>query len=78
MARGKYELLLQRALEQAGPGPWDAYDLARVKETLTQEFCSAFNRECDKDAVLDWVNALPAQEVADLIDRLNASGEKEE
>ena len=72
MARGTYEVLLQRALEQAGPGPWEKHDLDRVKETLTEEFCLAFDPECDEDAVLDWLNALPPQEVADLIDRLNA------
>ena len=72
MAQGRYELLLQQALQRNGPGPWDKHDLHRAKETLTQDFCSAFDRECDKDAVLDWLNALPAEEIVDLLHRLNA------
>ncbi len=78
VARGVYEILLQKALEKAGPGPWAARDLDRAKEALTQEFCLAFDRDCDKDAVLDWLNALPPDEVADLIDRVNVGREEAE
>ena len=73
MAQGKYEVVLQGALEQAGPGPWDEHDLDGVRQTLTDEFCLAFDRECGEGAVLDWLNALPPDDVADLIDRLNDS-----
>ena len=78
MARGEYEIVLQGALEKMGPGPWRARDLHRARETLTQEFCSAFDRQCDQDAVLDWLSALPPHEVADLLDRLNAGREEAE
>jgi len=35
MAYGTYEILLQRALKDAGPGPWDERDLDRVRSTLS-------------------------------------------
>jgi hypothetical protein len=70
--QGKYEMLLEKALDQVGPRPWNKHDLDRVRQTLTEEFCLAFDPGCDKDAVLDWLNALPPEELAGLIDRLNA------
>lgn len=72
MTYGKYEILLRRALRQASDGPWDKRDLDRVRSTLSMEFCLAFDQECDRDAVLDWLAALPPDEVEDLLDRLNA------
>jgi hypothetical protein len=77
IVRGKYEVLLQSALEREGPGPWNRRDLDRVKETLTEEFCLAYDRECDQAAVLDWLNALSSEEVADLLERLQAGGTEE-
>ncbi len=72
MTEGRYEILLKKALEEAGPAPWNVHDLDRVRTGLTQEFCSAYRADCDKDAVLDWLNALPPDGVEDLFDRLNA------
>ncbi len=41
MAEGSYEILVEKALEDAGPAPWNVHDLDRVKTGLTQEFCSS-------------------------------------
>jgi len=71
MAYGTYEILLQRALKDAGPGPWDGRDLDRVRSTLSMEFCLAFDPECDRGAVIDRLAGLPPDEVEDLLDRLN-------
>lgn len=71
MIEGTYEILVRMALEEQGSAPWNMLDLERIKTTLTQEFCSAYSADCDKDAVLDWLNALPPREVADLLERLN-------
>jgi hypothetical protein len=71
MTEGTYETLIRTALEEAGPAPWNVRDLDRVKGSLSQEFCSALGADCDKDAVLDWLSALPPDGVADLLDRLN-------
>jgi hypothetical protein len=73
---GRYEFVLQKALEQLGPGPWDSRDLKRAEDVLTQDFCLAIDRECDKAAVFDWLSALQAQDVPDLLRRLNASAVK--
>jgi hypothetical protein len=77
MAEGSYEVLVEKALEDAGPAPWNVHDLDRVKTGLTQEFCSAVQADCDRDAILDWLNALPPEAVVDLLDRLNAGREKD-
>jgi hypothetical protein len=71
MSEGRYEILVRMALEEQGSGPWNTLDLERIKTTLTQEFCSTYSADCDKDAVLDWLNALPSREVSDLLERLN-------
>lgn len=68
---GKYGFLLHKALEQMGPGPWKVSDLDQAKEVLTEKFCLAFDAECDKDAVVDWLAALPESEKTDLIGSLN-------
>ena len=78
MAQGKYELLLRRALEQTREGPWEERDLAALKETITQEFCSLFDPDCDPRAVLDWLNALRPEDVADLMYRLNTRHQSSE
>jgi hypothetical protein len=74
IAQGKYEVLLQAALQRLRPGPWNEHDLARVKDTLNEDFCLAFGPECDKAAVLDWLNSLPPEEISDLLIHLNMPG----
>lgn len=70
---GKYELILQRALEQVGPGPWLPQDLGKTRDLLTHELCLAVNPDCDPDAVFDWLKALPEEDIPDLMQRLNAN-----
>ena len=75
IAQGKYEVLVEAALERLHPSPWNEHDLARVKDTLNEDFCLAYGPECDKAAVLDWLNALSAGEISDLLIHLNAGPE---
>lgn len=70
---GKYELILQRALKQVGPGPWFSQDLGKTKDLLTDKLFLAANPDCDPDAVSDWLKALPEEDIPDLMLRLNVS-----
>ena len=68
---GRYETLVRKALEKVGRGPWNTHDIDRVRDTLTQDFCLAFDPHCDKHAVLDWLGSLSPTEMTELIDHLN-------
>lgn len=70
---GKYEFVLMMALEQLGPGPWNRRDLDEARAVLTRDVCFAVDRECDSDAVHDWLVTLEPREVGELLERLNAS-----
>ncbi len=69
---GKYEIIVQKALEQIGPGPWIPQDLDKVRDVLTDEVCSVIDPECDRRAIFDWLSALQERDTSDLIVRLNA------
>jgi hypothetical protein len=72
MTEGRYEFLVRKALEDEGSAPWAVHDLDRIKSVLTEDFCSAVLPDCDRNAVLDWLSALPPEGVQDLLERLNA------
>lgn len=72
MTSGRYEILLERALDNNRPRLWSTLGLSRVGETPTDDFCLAFGRDCDRNAALDWLEALPPDSAADLLERLDA------
>jgi hypothetical protein len=70
---GLYERAVHGSLARLHPRPWTRLDLARVEELLDHELrrMGIAGRTAE---ITDWLKALAADDLADLIDRLNEVG----